>query len=168
VPNEILGKYGTVQTVSDAVEGLASDTNLLAGWQSAVLDFTTTRPRDVIINIKRTTAASGTITANTRIEVWAIAWDGSGWPDTFTATAGGKTLTSANVKAPICCNVVAFFVDATNARTYTKNGISLVQVFGGCLPSRCAIFTVQNTGQALHATAGNHSTTYQTFVDEIQ
>ena len=159
MPSNVLQKYGVSTTITCAVASLASDTNLLAGIESSVIDNTTDGFHDIILSCKLTTGTSPT--AARRIEVWAIAWDSNGWPDVFDGTTGSETITSADIKSVICRLVAAMPTNNTSDRSYFATGISARQVFGGCLPSKFVLFPVHNTGVALNATAGNHEFRYQ-------
>ncbi len=82
--NNILWRYGVTTVITNAVASLASDTNLLAGYESVVIDNTTDGFEDIILSGKRTTGTSPT--ASRQIEVWAVAWDSNAWPDVFDGT----------------------------------------------------------------------------------
>ena len=100
MPNNILWKYGTSTVITNAIASLASDTNLLAGYESAVIDNTTDGFEDIILSGKVTTGTSPT--ASRQIEVWAVAWDSNAWPDVFDGTTGAETITSADIKNALC------------------------------------------------------------------
>lgn len=164
--NNILIKYDTRGTLTAAVASLASDTNLLAGIESAVLDNTTAGMTDYLLSGKVTTGTSPT--ASRQIEVWAVAWDGSGWPDVFDGTTSSETITSADIKSIICRAVAIMPTSNTSDRTYHFTGVSLAQAFGGTLPSKVVLFIVHNTGVALNSTAGNHEFSYVGVYPQVQ
>ena len=164
--NNILWRYGATTTITNAVASLASDTNLLAGYESVVIDNTTDGFEDIILSGKRTTGTSPT--ALRQIEVWAVAWDSNAWPDVFDGTTGAETITSADIKNAICRSVAILPTNNTSDRTYHYTGISAKQVFGGVLPSKFVLFTTHNTGVALNATAGNHEDRYQGIYPQVQ
>jgi hypothetical protein len=166
MPNNILIKYDTRGTLTAAVASLASDTNLLAGIESAVLDNTTAGMSDYLLSGKVTAGTSPT--ASRQIEVWAVAWDGSGWPDVFDGTTSSETITSADIKSIICRAVAIMPTNNTSDRTYHFTGVSLAQAFGGTLPSKVVLFIVHNTGVALNATAGNHEFSYVGVYPQVQ
>ena len=166
MPTAINDAYSAVQTLTNAIASLASDTNLLAGYESDVIDNTTEEAADIILNVKVTTGTSPT--ASRRIEVWAVAWNGSAWPDVFDGTTSAETISAAEVKTNLCRLVCSLATNATSDKAYESNGISLRQVFGGCLPSKMVLFTTHNTAVNLNATAGNHLFTYQFVKPEIQ
>jgi len=81
MPNDILTKYGSQQTITAAVASLAFDADLRAGIESSAIDNTSDGYEDMILSGFITTGTSPL--AAKAIEVWAIAWNGSGWPDVF-------------------------------------------------------------------------------------
>jgi len=164
--NNVLIKYGSKQTLTCAVASLASDTNLLAGIESSVIDNTTDGYTDIIVSGKVTTGTNPT--TSTRIEVWAVAWDGANWPDVFDGTSTGETITSSDIKNAICKNIASMSTNNTSDRTYHFSGVSLRGAFGGCLPSKTVLFVVHNTGQNLNSTAGNHELSYVGEYPQIQ
>lgn len=166
MPNSILWKYGTSTTITAAIASLVSDTNLLAGIESSVIDNTSDGFEDIIVSGKATTGTSPT--ASRQIEVWAVAWDSNGWPDVFDGTTSSETITSSDIKSVICKAVAIMPTSNTSDRTYSFTGVSLKTVFGGVLPSRVALFIVHNTGVALNATAGNHEFRYQGIYPQVQ
>jgi len=153
--SDILTKYSSQETITAAVASLASDTNLLAGLESSIIDNSSTGYDDRLLSGKITTGTSPT--ASRQIEVWAIGWDGSGWPDVFDGTTSSETITSSDIKNAICKPVAIMSTNSTSDRTYWFTGVSLRQAFGGTMPEKCVLFIVHNTGVALNATAGNHA-----------
>jgi hypothetical protein len=166
MPNNILWKYGSTTTITASLASLASDTNLLAGLESAIIDNTSDGFEDIILSGKITTGTSPTATRS--IEVWAVAWDSSAWPDVFDGTSSAETITSADIKASLCKPVAIMPTNNTSDRTYSFTGVSAKQVFGGVLPSKFILFVVHNTGVALNATAGNHELRYQGVYPQVQ
>ena len=166
MPNSILKKYGSKTTLTAAVASLASDTNLLAGIESSVIDNSTDGFDDILLSGKSTTGTSPT--ASRQIEVWAVAWDGANWPDVFDGTTSGETITSSDIKNSICKAVAIMSTNATSDRVYHFTGASLRAAFGGELPSKVVLFVVHNTGVALNATAGNHEFSYVGVYPQVQ
>lgn len=166
MPNNILTKYGSSTVITNAVASLASDTNLLAGYESAVIDNTSDGFDDIILSGKVTTGTSPT--ASRQIEVWAVAWDSNAWPDVFDGTTGAETITSADIKNATCKCVAVMTTNNTSDRAYYFTGVSARQVFGGVLPSKFVLFTVHSTGVNLNATAGNHEFRYQGTYPQVQ
>lgn len=166
MPNNILWKYGSTTTITAAIASLASDTNLLAGLESAIINNETDGFEDIILSGKATTGTSPT--ASRQIEVWAVAWDSNAWPDVFDGTSSAETITSADIKAALCKAVAIMPTNNTSDRTYSFTGVSAKQVFGGVLPSRFVLFITHNTGVNLNATAGNHEFRYQGVYPQVQ
>jgi len=164
--NNVFIKYGSKQTLTCAVASLASDTNLLAGIESSVIDNTTDGFTDIIVSGKLTTGTSPT--AGRSIEVWAIAWDGANWPDVFDGTSSSETITSSDIKNLICKPIAVMSTNNTSDRTYHFSGVSLRGAFGGCLPTKIVLFPVHNTGVNLNSTAANHELSYYGEYPQIQ
>lgn len=166
MPNSILLKYGSTTTITAAVASLASDTNLLAGLESAIVDNTSTGFDDIILSGKVTTGTSPT--AARQIEVWAVAWDSNAWPDVFDGTSSAETITSADIKAAICKPIAIMPTSNTTDRVYHFSGVSAKQAFGGVLPSQFVLFITHNTAVNLNSTAGNHEFRFQGTYPEVQ
>ncbi len=164
--NNILWRYGATATITASVASLASDTNLLAGIESAIVDNRTDGFEDHILSGKFTTGTSPT--ASRQIEVWAVAWDSNAWPDVFDGTSSAETITSSDIKNALCKAVAVLPTNNTSDRTYSFTGVSMKTVFGGVLPSQYVLFVVHNTGVALNATAGNHELRYQGIYPQVQ
>lgn len=165
MPNNILVKYATSATLTCAIESLASDTALLAGHESAVIDNTTDGYDDYLISGEVTVASSGLTTARL-IEVFAVAWDGSAWPDVFDGTTSAETITSEEIKNAICKPIAIMSTTATASRVYYFSGVSLRQAFGGVLPSKSVLFVTQSTGAAL--AASGHEFRIQGVYPQVQ
>lgn len=164
--NSILKKYGSKTTITAAVASLASDTNLLAGIESSVIDNTTDGFDDILVSGKVTTGTSPTVSR--QIEVWAVAWDGADWPDVFDGTTSAETITSSDIKNAICKPVAILATNNTSDRTYHFSGVSLREAFCSELPSKVVLFIVHNTGVNLNATAGNHEFSYFGVYPQVQ
>ena len=132
---------------------LATDTNLLAGWQSAVVDNTTNLSDDELVSaiIK---AGSSAPTVNTTVEIWIYAAldDTPTYPDTITGTQGAVTLTSTNTKNSGLALLAIITVDATANRLYSVKPTSVAALFGGNMPKRWGVYATHNTAVALGTT----------------
>jgi len=158
--------YGTASDFTITLASLASDTNLLAGRESATLDNTTTLALDYLISGKITAGTNPT--AARSIEVWAVgSWDGTTWPDVFDGTDSAETITSADIKTSICRLIAAMATANTSDRTYPFGPVSLAAAFGGVVPPKCVIFVVHNTGVNLNSTAGNHQIRIQPVYETV-
>ncbi len=147
--------YGTAADATITLASLASDTNLLAGRESAEIVNTSTLALDYLVSGKITTGTSPT-TAR-QIEVWAVgSWDGTNWPDVFDGTESVETITSSDIKASICRLVAVMATSATSNVGYHFGPVSIASAFGGVCPPKFVLFVAHNTAVALNATAGNH------------
>lgn len=148
-------------TLTITLASLASDTNLLAGRESAAYDNSSTKYPDVLVSGKITTGTSPT--ANKTIEIWVIApiEDTPTWPDVFDGTDSNESITSRNVL--MSCGRLAHVIitDSTSDRTYPIAPFSVAQLFGGNMPSQFVVFVVHDSGVALNATGSNHAITVQ-------
>jgi hypothetical protein len=150
-------KYAASTALTITLASLASSAT--AGRESTAVDNQTNLYDDVIVGGQITVNGTTAVTANTQIEVWVYAsWDGTNF-------AGGGT------------GVDAAFSPVQQAKTYMRLGAilpvtattvaiahkfilpSLVTLFGA-MPRKWGIFVIQNTGQVLHVTAGNHFINY--------
>lgn len=158
--------YGTASDLTITLASLASDTNLLAGRESATLDNTTTLALDYLISGKITAGTSPT--AARSIEVWAVgSWDGTTWPDVFDGTDSAETITSADIKASICRLLAAMATANTSDRTYHFGPVSLAAAFGGVVPPKVVVFVTHSTGVNLNSTAGNHQIRVQPVYETV-
>jgi len=166
MPNDILIKYDAQQTITAAVASLASDTNLLNGIESSVIDNTSTGYDDFILSGFVTTGTSPT--ASRSIEVWAVAWNGSTWPDVFDGTSSSELINSADIKNSICKPVAIMSTSSSSNVRYDFTGVSAKAVFGGVVPSKFVLFIVHNTVAALNSTSGNHAFYYEGTKPQVQ
>jgi hypothetical protein len=145
--------YGSsVALTVTSLGSLATDANLLAGWQSAVQDNTSNLYDDCLLTAVPKTGTSPTV--STTIEVWVYGTldDTPTYPDTITGSVGTATLTSANTKNAGLALAAVITVDATSNRSYSLRPTSVAQLFGGVMPKKWGVFIVHNTGAALNAT----------------
>lgn len=166
---DIKTKYPATSTVAVTVTlaGLANSSSLLAGREATAVDNTVNQDVDHILSGKLRTHASVAPTAGTRIEVWVfaprqIAAGAYTWPHGATGSDAALALTSDNTKfAGWLKQAASITVDAAAARDYEFGGVSIASLFGGVLPSKYSVWVTNGTGQALDATAGNHSISYE-------
>ena len=158
--------YPAASDLTVTLASLASDTNLLTGRESAVIDNTANLYLDILISGKITAGTSPT--AARSIEVWAVgSWDGTNWPDVFDGTESAETITSADIKASVCRFVAAMATANTSDRAYHFGPVSLASAFGGTLPPKVVLFVTHSTGQNLNSTAGNHQIRLQPVYQTI-
>lgn len=147
--------YASEATITISPASLASDTNLLAGRASTVVDNSTNKYADALVSGKVRVGTTPTVSRT--IEVWAYAQfnDTPTYPDSITGSDAAKTMTSANVKSSALRLLWATTVDATSDRDYFMPPTSVADRFG-FMPKRWGLFIVHDTVAALHATGGNH------------
>jgi len=163
---DIKTKYPASSSVAITATGLASlasDTNLLAGYELAAVDNTTNLDLDHLVSGKIRVGTTPTVSRT--IEVWAYAsiTTASGtptYPDQLDGTASTETLTSANVKASMLQPVAIITVDATTDRDYYFRPVSIASLFGA-MPKFWGLFIVHNTAVNLNSTGGNFTIEYE-------
>ncbi len=138
---------------STNLQSLASDSNLLAGWSSAVQDNTSNLYDDVMISMLIKMGTSPTVGKQIQVWAWSILDDTPTYPDTIDGTEATKTITSANILGAGAFKQAGVITnDSTTGRIYPLT-FTLVQLFG-FMPKKWGLFVVQNTGAAL-ASSGN-------------
>jgi hypothetical protein len=134
------------------LDSLASDTNLLAGWSSAVIVNSTNLSVTEKITGKLKTGASPTGNTNIFIYLWEALDDTPTYPDAITGSEAQITLTSLNVlNAGAFKFVGSILVDSTASRVYPFT-VDVAQYFGGHMPKNYGVFIVHNTASNLDAT----------------
>lgn len=149
--------YAASAAYTFAIASLASDTNLLAGYESTGLSNATNKYLDELVGGQVTTGTSPTTAKQIEIHAVGAVNDTPLYPDVFDGTTGAETITSADVKNGVCALLAGLGTDNTSNRTYWMRPTGLRQFFGDALPPAHVLFAVHNTGVALHATAGNHA-----------
>lgn len=148
--------YGAAVTLTITLASLASDTNLIAGRQSTIVDISSSTIMDAQIGGKITTGT--TPTTARQIELWAFgSYDGT----TYGAGAGATDANFSPTGEKTLMRLLAVIdTDATSNHIYEFGPVSLAEAFGGLPPRKFGVFVVHNTGVALHATGGNHEIKY--------
>lgn len=144
---------------------LASNTNLLVGRESTVVDNRTNLDEDHLLSGKIKMGGSAP-TLNNRIEVWVYGpMSASGgtptYPDTVTGADAGITLVSDNVKFCGFRQVWGCQVDASANRVYPIPPTSIAALFGGQMPPWYGIIVFNGSGQALSSTGSDHYIGYE-------
>ncbi len=164
--NAILTKYGSKTTLTAALQSVASDTNLLTGVESSVIDNTSDGFTDILVSGKWTSGTGPT--DDRQVEIWAVGWDGAAFPDVFDGTTSAETITSLEIKNAICKPVKIIATNSTSDRTYPFSGESLAEAFRGAIPSKVVLFVTHNTGVNSNATSGNFELSYVGVYPEVQ
>lgn len=149
--------YGASAALSITLASLASDTNLLAGRSSAVVDNTANLSVDELITGVIKTGTTPTVSTQVYVYVWAILDDVPTYPDTISGSDANISITSANVLNAGAFKLAASItVDATTGRNYPFS-FSLAALFGGAAPKKYGVWVVQNTAAALNASGSTIS-----------
>lgn len=133
--------YGTSgQAITITLDSLANS----AARQSTAVDNTTTLYEDALVEFSIVSGASG-VSATGWVDVYAYgtANGGTTYSGPATGTDGAITLLAPpNLVYIGRINVVA------NSTTYNGKLITIAKAFGGILPAKWGIVTVNNTGAA--------------------
>jgi hypothetical protein len=152
--------YAASAAMTITLASLASSSTFLVGQESTAIVNTTDLYVDGRVTVKITTSATAP-TVDTEIRVYGVQPldDTPTWPDTMTGTNAGRTVTSAYILDSAFILLGATAVSAATAVGYPIRTLTLAEAFG-FVPKRFSVYVAHNTGQALHATAGNHALTY--------
>lgn len=144
--------YGASTSLTWTLNSLATDSTLLIGRASTSVDNTADLAIDALVG-GQFVSHSVAPTVNKQIEVWCYgSFDGSAYNSVATGTDAGLTVT-ANTKT-LMRLLTIIPTDAATSFTYTWGPFSVAQAFGGIVPRKWGLWSVQNTGQILNA-AGN-------------
>lgn len=148
--------YGSPVTITCTLASLASDTTLVSGRQSAVVNNSGSAIIDALLGGKIRVGTSPT--NNRLIEVWLFgSYDGT----TFTAGLGaGDSAMSLTNKRSLMSLFQVIETFSTSDVTYEFGPRSVAAAFGGVMPTQWGVGIIQNTGVALHATGGSHELKY--------
>lgn len=149
-----------------ALNSLASDSNLLAGWQSLAVNnssggITGAPWTDFLI--------SGYLKAGTTptagwVEIWAFGSinDTPSYPDVLQTSSppGAITLTSRSIVSSGLRPIATMINDTTTDHIYPFSCSSLRRAFGGVMPKYWGLWIVHNMVAALDSTIGNHLLSY--------
>ncbi len=155
-------KYGTAWTdLTITLASLASDSNLLAGRESTVVDNSSDLFIDALLGGKITTGTSPT-DAKT-IEVWAYGenLDDDVYNDVLDGTDSAETITSNDIKNAALKLAQIIKTNNTSDRIYLFGPISLASLFSGLVPRKWGVFVTHDTGVNLNSTGGNHQFSYR-------
>jgi hypothetical protein len=148
--------YGTSAALTSThLQSLASDTNALAGWSSAMIDNTSfLSDSETISYIIKAGASAPTASTNCWIYTWAALDDTPTYPDVITGSEALIALTSANVRdSGMLRQGAVITFDATANRLY-YGSFNVAALYGGHMPKKWGVWAVQNSGQTL-AASGN-------------
>jgi hypothetical protein len=151
--------FGSEQTITLTAASLASDSGLVAGRASTVVDNGTNLYLDALVSGKVTVGTSPTVSKTLELWVYGAYNDTPTYIDGITGSDANKSMTSLNVKFAGLRLLWAAVVDATSDRTYFIPPTSVAARFGA-MPKRWGLFLVHDTAVALNATGSNHEFKY--------
>lgn len=148
--------YAAAATVfsTTALDSLASDTNLLAGYESNVIDNTSNKYVDVLLS-GRFKANNTAPTAGQILVYVGELLNDTEYGDVFDGTASTETITSAEIRNSNLKLAISIVTTATANRIYEFSGISLAQLFGGVMPPKWFVFITHSMVQTLNTTSTN-------------
>ena len=146
------------------LHSLAASSGLLAGWTSGTIDNTSDKHEDKQVTAKFITAAANNQVGS--IQVWVYTMlDDSNWPDVFSSgtegSEGAATIHDDEQKAEAFKLLWSGTTDAGASEPHNMPWSSIAALFGGVMPSKCAIFVTGNattTTTAQFAASGNQVT----------
>jgi len=139
------------QSTVTALQGLASSTTHVAGWESGTIDNSTVKYLDYRITAKITVESTGLAAGEIRLYLVGMLDDAT-WPDVFDGTTSAETVTDTEIRDAICKLGATTATDTTASRVYYLDCPSAAAVFGGNLPEKFVIFITQSTGTTLETT----------------
>ena len=146
------------------LDGLASSSTHLGGWESAAIDNSTNLYLDYLISGTIVVESAGLSAGQIRVHIVGEKEDAS-WPDVFDGTESAETVTDTEIRDAICRLGALLETDTTASRTYHFGPFSVAALFGGICPRKFVVFLTQSTGTTLEAT-GTPNKVYQKGVYE--
>lgn len=133
------------------LDGLASSSTHVAGWESGAIDNSTNLYEDYRITANLQVESAGLSAGQIRMYLVAEL-DDSTWPDVFDGTESAETITDTEIRDAICRLAAFTETDTTGSRTYYLHCPSVAAVFGGTCPRKFVVFITQSTGATLETT----------------
>jgi hypothetical protein len=138
------------------LNGLASSSSHLAGWESGAIDNTSNLYLDYRVAVKITAESASLSDGQIRVHLVGPL-DDSTWPDVFDGTESAETVTDTEIRDSICRLAAVTATDTTASRVYYLEIPSVRAAFNGLMPKKFLIFITQSTGTTLE-TSGNQVT----------
>lgn len=157
----VRGSDNTTLTIT-ALNSLATDTNLLAGWTSQAITVASADEADHLITGQiKVSGTAPTVGKSIILMAYSALLSNPTWPDLFSAgvegSAGAATINSDEIKNSGLVHVWSTAISATASAVYTIPQTSIAQAFGGNIPDSYCLFLTQDTGQAINS-SGNSLT----------
>lgn len=149
--------YSTDTVITISLASLATSATWVAGQESNVIDNTSNKYVDAVVQGKIQTGT--TPTANTSIIVYVYGASVSPATtaiDVIDGTDSAETITSVGVRNSFMKVGAILDVDSNTSNRDYPFSFGVAQLFGGSLPPYWGLFVAHNTGVNLNATGGNH------------
>lgn len=145
--------YAASSTVfgTNDLDGLASSSTLLAGWESSVI---TNASNDVLLTGRFKANNTAPTAGQISVYVGSLVNDSPSYPDVFDGTSSAETVTSADIRNAILRWAATMTTDATANRIYEFAPVNIASLFGGAMPNKYFVFVTHSMVQALNTTAG--------------
>lgn len=153
--------YQSDQTLTNAIESLATSSTWVAGYESTWVDNATNLYADYLFSGKVTVGTTPTTSTEIRIYVVTSIEDGTSYPDVFDGTTGAETVVSEGVRDSFAKLAAVLRVDSTTSDRGYPYAFSVASLFGGVCPREFCLFTTHNTGVNLNSTGSNQVTKYR-------
>lgn len=133
------------------LDGLASSSTWIAGWESAAIDNTTNLYDDyritAVLQVESSSLSAG------EIRMYLVGpLDDSTWPAPFDGTESTEDIGDTEVRDAICLPAAFTQTDTGASEYYYLDCPSAKAVFNGNLPKKFVIFITQSTGTTLETT----------------
>lgn len=149
---DILQKYAASSALTQTnLDGLASSTTHVAGWESNAIDNGSVGYDDYRITAKIQVESAGLAAGEIRMYLVGELEDAT-WPDVFDGIESAETVTDTEVRDAICRLAAATVTDTTASRTYYLDCPSVRSVFNGLVPRKFVVFITQSTTTTLETT----------------
>lgn len=154
--------YSADTGITIAPASLATSATWVAGVESDLIDNTSNKYVDALVQGLVTVGT--TPTANTSILIFV--WGSSVSPattaiDVIDGTSSAETIVSAGVRNSFAKLAAVLDVDTNTSNRGYPCSFGVAALFGGVLPPYWGLFLAHNTGVNLNSTAGNHVFSYR-------
>lgn len=167
MPGDIKDKYVASTTMTTtALQSLASSSDWLTGWGSAVISNTTNCYSDYMLGATFTTSSASRQAGVINVYVVAALNDTPLFPAVSSGTLGTEgaiSFVDSEERDAACRLICSITIDNTNASIVAVPQTAIAQFFGGSMPSHFCFFVSQNSATTTAAgLAASGSAVYYT------
>ncbi len=155
----IKNAYDASVDLTITLASLASDSALLTGRASTVVDNSSNKYVDFLVGGTIMTGTSPAANSSLEVLLWATLNDTPLYPDAVTGSDAGITIATAGSKQNAFFPLATIITLNTSNKAYYFGPISIARLIGFC-PVKWGVFVTQNTTANLNATGGNHKISY--------